>query len=163
LVAIKYFNTKPKSPEDKVDRHIQWVNLLGNLSDQFEVVQGRFIKMPHKCRKCAKWYKEPKEKLTDVNIASHLIFDAFDDKFETAYIVSGDGDLTPAIQLTRERFPKKVITGMFPPNRQYPEMGKVCSYTKNISIQDLQRFVLPDEFELNGRQYYRPHNWRKCK
>ena len=57
------------------------------------------------------------EKMTDVNIAVQLLSDAFDDRFDTAIIVSGDSDLTTPIQRVRERFPTKRLIVAFPPNR----------------------------------------------
>ena len=38
------------------------------------------------------------EKMTDVNIATHLIIDAFQDRYDMAMLISGDSDLVPPIK-----------------------------------------------------------------
>ena len=47
------------------------------------------------------------EKGSDVNLATYLLLDAFDDAFDTAVIVSDDSDLLEPIKIIKERFKKK--------------------------------------------------------
>lgn len=163
LIAIKYFNTTPKSDQDKIDRYLQWIDLLQNLSPKFEIIQGEFKKRPRRCKKCGQWYKDYEEKHTDVNIASHLLVDFFDDKFDIAYIISGDSDFVTALRIIRDRSIDKAIVGIFPPERYHDEIKKVCNRWEIIAIKELERFVLPDEFTLNGKEYVKPPKWTKCE
>ncbi|HET6534549.1 MAG TPA: NYN domain-containing protein [Sphingomicrobium sp.] len=48
------------------------------------------------------------EKGSDVNLATHLLMDAFDDAFEVAVIVSNDSDLKEPIAQVRRRFGKRI-------------------------------------------------------
>lgn len=47
----------------------------------------------------------PEEKRTDVNIAIHMLDDAYQGLCEQQVLVSGDSDLVPALQMVRHRFP----------------------------------------------------------
>ena len=48
------------------------------------------------------------EKGSDVNLATHLLMDAFDDTFDVAVIVSNDSDLKEPISQVRGRFGKRI-------------------------------------------------------
>ena len=48
------------------------------------------------------------EKGSDVNLATYLLLDAFDDDYDTAIVVSNDSDLVHPIEVVRQRFGKRV-------------------------------------------------------
>lgn len=56
------------------------------------------------------------EKGSDVNLATHLLIDAFDDDFEGAVVISNDSDLTEPIRQVRSKFKKRVMI-LFPCSR----------------------------------------------
>ena len=56
------------------------------------------------------------EKGSDVNLASYLLLDAFDDAFEKAVVVTNDSDLVTPVRIVRERFDKPVVV-LFPCRR----------------------------------------------
>ena len=49
------------------------------------------------------------EKRTDVNIASYLLMDAFEGRYDTAIVVSNDSDLTTPIEMVKDTLRKQVI------------------------------------------------------
>jgi len=49
------------------------------------------------------------EKGSDVNLASYLLLDAFENDYEAAIIVSNDSDLAEPISLVRKKLRKKVL------------------------------------------------------
>ena len=49
------------------------------------------------------------EKGSDVNLATHLLVDAFDNCFDVAVIISNDSDLKEPISIVRSRFRKKIV------------------------------------------------------
>ena len=57
--------------------------------------------------------------MTDVNIAVHLLEDAYDGVFDTALLISADGDLAAPVEAVRRRFPTKRIIVVAPPDRHY--------------------------------------------
>jgi len=44
------------------------------------------------------------EKMTDVNIATNMMIDAYTNAFDIAYVISGDSDLVPPIRAIRAHF-----------------------------------------------------------
>ena len=62
--------------------------------------------------------------MADVNIAVQLSTDAFDDRFDTALLISGDSDLTTPLRTVRAKFPAKRLIAVFPPGRQSFELKK---------------------------------------
>ena len=49
------------------------------------------------------------EKATDVNIAKDMIFDALDNVYDTAFLVSNDGDFSEVISSIIRRFNKEIV------------------------------------------------------
>lgn len=66
------------------------------------------------------WLNE--EKGSDVNLATQLLLDAFDDNFDLAVVVSNDSDLAWPILMVRRKFRKNV--GVFKPERPASYPGK---------------------------------------
>ena len=62
-----------------------------------DIDYGHFLSKPLRCRSCGNSWQKNEEKKTDVNIAVRLLDDAFDDRFDTAMLISGDSDLAPPI------------------------------------------------------------------
>lgn len=59
------------------------------------------------------------EKRTDVNLASYLLMDAFEDRYDTAIVVSNDSDLTTPIAMTAHRLGKRaVVVNPYRPRQQ---------------------------------------------
>ena len=48
------------------------------------------------------------EKGSDVNIATHLVSDAYEDRYDTAVLITNDSDLLTPVKLVTERLGKKV-------------------------------------------------------
>ena len=70
------------------------------------------------------------EKRTDVNIASHLLMDAFGGRYDTAVVVSNDSDLTTPIEMAMNRLGKEVIVvNPYPVGRQSSELRRSASQT----------------------------------
>ena len=48
------------------------------------------------------------EKGSDVNLATHLISDAYEEAFDVAVLITNDSDLLAPVELVRNRLGKKV-------------------------------------------------------
>jgi hypothetical protein len=48
------------------------------------------------------------EEGSDVNLATYLLLDAFDDAFDVAVVVSDDSDLLQPMRIVKERFNKRI-------------------------------------------------------
>jgi uncharacterized LabA/DUF88 family protein len=148
LDQVKYFSAYATWKPDAYARHIQYVRALE--ATGVTPVMGRFKAKDRSCNKChAKWIGH-EEKETDVNIALSLIDDAYQDLYDEAIIVSQDSDLFPAIKLVRQRFPKKTIKIITPPNmRHSKEMAQVVDHKKLGQIKPIhiERSLLPEEIK----------------
>lgn len=129
IEKIKYFTAivnARKNDLNKPARQMTYLRALKTLSN-LEIIFGTFLEsevkifVPDKNKKKIRqvagvelnknrtllplsgnnyfFIKKTEEKGSDVNIASHLIIDAYEDKFDVAIVVSNDSDLADAIKM----------------------------------------------------------------
>jgi len=121
IQAVKYFTAKMDG--EKGTRQQVYLNALQTLS-KVEVIAGWYKKKTIRChvRNCGftgkKEFPSWEEKRTDVNIAIHILDDAYRDLSDKIVVVSGDSDLVPALLMVRERFPNKVIIVYVPASNE---------------------------------------------
>ncbi len=98
-----------------------------------------------------------REKGIDVKIATDLLVGAFDDKYDTAILVSSDSDLVPAIDWVRNRKKKKVeYIGFSIPDTEDPKKSTkplVMMFSKTdvqrvFSDAEMKKFIKPSEKTL---------------
>ncbi|MDO8183737.1 MAG: NYN domain-containing protein [bacterium] len=98
-----------------------------------------------------------REKGIDVKIATDLLVGAFDDKYDTAIIVSSDSDLVPAIDWVRNRKKKKVeYIGFSIPDLEQTEkstkplmmMFSKTDVQRVFSDVEMRKFIKPLESTL---------------
>lgn len=161
LHRIKYFTTIPTGNiKDKIKRHRIWLELLSSLSFPIEIYQGKFYYFPITCKDCGRTFKQRSEKRTDVNIATHLLCDTFKGDFETAYILSADSDLVPAIETAKIEFPLKQFKFVFPPKRFSYDLKKLADYLKAMKVKDLIPHVAPTKITtISGKIIEKPNEW----
>ncbi len=88
-------------------------------------------------------YQRSREKGIDVKLSTDLLIGAYEDKFDTAIIVSSDTDLIPVIDIIRKKLNKKIeYVGFSAP--QIGSMEPVKPTNSMIHRSDTQR-VLPVE------------------
>jgi uncharacterized LabA/DUF88 family protein len=163
LVEVKYFTSRvsstPKDP-DKSRRQNTFIEAVETLHD-VRIFYGHYLTKTIRCRKCNSEWFSPEEKMTDVNIATELIVDAFHDRFDLALLISGDSDLVHPLQTVRKLFPQKKIIIAFPPSR----FSKHLSYHSNayvmIGRKKLADSQLPESVtKRDGHTLRRPEAWR---
>ena len=101
------------------------------------------------------------EKRTDVNIASHLLMDAFDDQYDTAIIVSNDSDLTTPIDMAVRRLGKTVIAvNPYRASRQSSELRRAASRAiPGINASVLRTSQFPNTLTDARGSFTRPRSW----
>ena len=88
-----------------------------------------------------------REKGIDVKLATDLIVGAIDNKYDTAIVVSSDGDLIPAIDWIRHRFKKKIdYVGFSIPDPRDPE-NSTRPLLSMISKTDIQRTFTAEDLK----------------
>jgi len=160
LVHTKYFTAKITKPNSKRKRQEAFLSALGTLSD-FSIYYGRYQSFTAICKKCGHKHIQSNEKRTDVNIATHMLVDAFQDSFDTAILISADSDLTLPILEIRRLFPRKYIKIAFPPARSSYDLRNVAPTCFQIYETKLRKSLFPDEVVLaTGYTVTRPKSWR---
>jgi len=160
LVFTKYFTAMVSYPEDKLKRQTLFIDALRTLDD-FEIFYGQFQANPRKCRSCGFTENVPQEKMTDVNIAVEMMKDAFQDAFDTALLISGDGDLTSPISAVRDLFPSKRIIVAFPPRRKSYRLQEKAHGSFIIGRNNLAKSVFPGKLvTATGHALICPEEWR---
>lgn len=160
LKRVRYYTARISTPEDKVQRQKNYLEALETL-DNTDIVYGKYLGSTVTCRSCGSAYVRYNEKMTDVNIAVDMIFDAFGGVFDVAYLVTGDSDLAPVIEKIRAFFPEKKIIVYFPPNRSSKKLKNICHTYRSIFRKTLELSQFPDELSNNlGYIIKRPEKWR---
>lgn len=102
----------------------------------------------------------PKEKGSDVNLATHLVWDAFKDHFEVAVLITGDLDFIAPIRTVRQL--KKEV-GLLNPQRNQGSKSKLhdaATFFKPIREGVLADCQLPIELvDKEGKKIYKPPEW----
>ena len=98
------------------------------------------------------------EKGTDVNLASYLLLDAFDEDFEVAAIVSNDSDLVTSIELVRQRF--GLTVGVLNPHRSRNQtLANAASFYRPIRSGPLSASQFPDRMQDAAGTFTKPNGW----
>jgi hypothetical protein len=126
ILQIRYFTaliSGPTRPNQET-----FLAALATLP-RVEGILGRFKTKQIKCRyaQCAsppqpaRFFQQEEEKRTEVNIAIHMLDDAYRNRCDQFVLVSGDSDLAPLVTMIRDRLPSKRILVYVP--AQVPERG----------------------------------------
>ena len=100
------------------------------------------------------------EKGSDVNLATHLLLDAFDGKFDVAVIISNDSDLATPVGITRNRFNKKVIIlNPHSKNKASIQLAKFSTKVIQISSENLSESLFKDSLSDNIGTFTKPASW----
>jgi len=158
ISGLYYFSAcatwRPKS----MKRHRILIDALK--SRGVKAILGKFKEKDKYCSLCKRCFKSREEKQTDVNIAVHLVKEAFLDKYDTAFLMTNDTDLIPAIKVVKDHFPQKKIGVLFPIGRWSAELKGVCDFWRKIERKHLSKSQFPDKLTLpSGIILKRPSTW----
>lgn len=97
------------------------------------------------------------EKGSDVNLALHLLNEAWLDLYDCAVVVSNDSDLTESLKMVKNHH-KKII-GLVTPSKTHPsrELMKYATFNKRIRKGLLADSQLPDP--IPGTTIKKPAAW----
>lgn len=105
---IYYFSASPTHrDQDKIDRHSLYMRCLR--ASGINVQLGRFKRKIAYCNRCNRDFMAHEEKETDVAIAIKLFEVCYLDLCDTAILMTGDTDLSPAVVTCKRLFPSKPI------------------------------------------------------
>lgn len=160
LVAVKYFTSRVSNSPDKQKRQSTYIDALESVG--VKVFYGNYQDGTQECNRCGNVWRTAKEKMTDVNIATAIIVDAFKDEYDMAMLISGDSDLTPPIREVHDLFKnKKRVFIAFPPKRHNNSMAIVARGSMIIGRKKLVDSQFDDEIiSRTGFKLKIPTEWK---
>ena len=162
LSGVRYFTARvipDADSEHKARRQNIYLEALATLYD-LDIHYGYYLPKTQRCSDCGATWQTYEEKMTDVNIAVELLSDAYDDKFDTAIVISADSDLARPITTIRERFPGKRVVVAFPPNRVSKLLRGVATASFTIGHGVLSNSQFPESVAAaDNRVFTRPSEW----
>ncbi len=150
LEGVKYFTSRIKGDQSKVARQDAFIQALKTVPN-IEVLWGEYGTRGYKCHSCFHEGKLSTEKMTDVYKASEMIVDASQNKYDIAYLISGDRDLVPAIKVIKDRFPARRIVLIPPPMRYCSDLAEVAHVTLTMWEYYLRKAQFPPIITRTGR------------
>ena len=155
---IYYFTALATWAPNKVKRHKIYIKALE--LNNVKIVYGEFRRRTKKCPICKKQYVTYEEKQTDVNIAIHLFRLAIQDKYDKAFILSGDSDLIPSIKSVQNTFPQKSLGVIIPIGRRAELLKQTCDFHMKLKEKHLQSSLFEKTIDLgNNKKLVCPPNW----
>lgn len=145
LKEVKYFTARIPSTTGKGKRQSVYIDAL--MTTPVQLIYGQHRPEKIECYECHRVFTHSKEKMTDVNIATHLIVDAYKNVYDVAMVISGDSDLVPPIRAVKEIFPEKKIFVALPPLRESSELRKCADSIFVIGRRKLEKALLPEIIE----------------
>lgn len=160
LVSIEYFTARVRNNLPSEQRQDTYLQALATHCPLVKITEKRFQKQTRQCRSCTARWITYEEKESDVNIAISVVEDAALDRFDTAILMSGDSDLSPAVRAAKRLRPQAQVVAVFPPLRSSDPLRKVVDRTLHIDQRMLRRSQLPDEVvTAGGIKLSRPAYW----
>ena len=164
ILKIKFFTAKinqrsvdPQAPQ----RQESYLKALENFCPNVEIIYGHFLS--HSAKRPLSppskgWVDVmlTEEKGTDVNLAVHLLNDAWQDAYDCGVVVSNDSDLAEAMKLAKQQN-KKI--GWLVTGNQHPSqvLSKIADFRKEIRKTLLSISQLPDT--IPGTAIKKPREW----
>jgi hypothetical protein len=97
------------------------------------------------------------EKGSDVNLATHLLVDAFDNDFDAAVIVSDDSDLVEPIRIVRQKLRRHVT--VLSPRGKSRELSLVATRFRKIDPAVLAASQFPRTLRDAHGRFSKPASW----
>ena len=167
LIKVKYFTARvqpsPRDPNVNV-RQDTYLRALQTHCPMVEVHFGHFLRhrisMEHANPPPPTvdvWKNE--EKGSDVNLALHVLNDAWQNVYDCAVIVSNDSDLAEAMSLVKAYHRKLIglVTPGAPTRKTSLQLRQHSDFVKPIRTWMLQQSQLPNP--IPGTTIHKPANW----
>ena len=166
ITQIKLFTArvKPTNHDPNVAlRQKTYLTALKHTIPNLIIIDGHFLR--HKVRMAnanpppntVEVYKT-EEKGSDVNLAVHLLNDAWCDHFDCAVVVSNDSDMSESMRLTKEFHPNKTLGLITPGNKTSWQLLQHADFTRKINRDSLLKASqLPDK--IPNTNITKPKSW----
>lgn len=168
ITEIKYFTARVSAREgdpDAPNRQDAYLNALQAHISNINIYYGHFLtnlvkaKVSNPPKGCPNIVTiiDTKEKGSDVNLALHILNDAWHDRYDCAVLVSNDSDIAEALKFVKNEHKKKI--GLIIPGHRHPSrvLMKYKDFMKEIRHAVLADSQLPSP--IPGTTIYKPASW----
>jgi uncharacterized LabA/DUF88 family protein len=171
IVKIKYFTAFISNREDNEASRLRqryYLKAISHYIPEAEIYYGHYLTHAVNARLAdPEQGKSPfvrvlrtEEKGSDVNLAVHLLNDAWLDAYDCAVLVSNDSDIAESMRLVKAHHPKKI--GLIFPNtdkQRKPSKQLIAraDFVKEIRHHILKKSQLPSH--IPNTNFSRPSNW----
>jgi uncharacterized LabA/DUF88 family protein len=158
LVSIKYFTSRVSNNPDKQKRQTAYIEALE--ANNVNIVYGHYQRNQIECKACGHIWPIYDEKMTDVNIATQMLIDAFQDNFDMAMLISGDSDLVPPMRSIHRLFVSKRVFVAFPPSRHNASIALTAKGSMILGRKKIHDSQFPEEIlKKDGYRLKKPSAW----
>lgn len=165
VACIKYFTARIWRTDRDPSKHTRqdiYLRALKAYLPQIEILYGRFqrrpVRMPTEEVGKMVTVVKTEEKGSDVNLATHLLNDAWLDVYDCGIVLSNDSDLAESMRLVKRHHPLKSI-GLLSPSSKSPSahLNKYADFVRHIRVSELRRSQLP--VFIPGTNIRKPDIW----
>lgn len=180
VTCVRYFTAPLKvkaNPEDPdvPKRQRVYIRALRSLK-RVKVYEGTFSVRPSKARRYhaqsrVPWRKHRRrigrwvpvwkveEKGSDVNLASHLLWDAFHDAADLFVVVTQDSDLMEPVRMVSNDLQRDVALSFPRGGRSAKLMRCEPKFLLWITKRELSSSQLPSPLQVGGKTLFKPQSW----
>lgn len=164
VVLVKYFTARISGADDpgrpiRQQTFIRAIQAVGSVEVHYGLFASHIVPRPLPGPRPRKIVRviDTKEKGSDVNLASHLITDAWLNKYDVAVIISNDSDQATAIRLVKDHTHK--VVGIVNPDkgRMAAELSRLADFKKQIREKHLIACQMPNC--IPGTSLVKPKEW----
>ena len=169
IEAVRYFtapvSARPHDP-DQPNRQQTYFRAL-RTCPEITIHLGHFLTHEVTMPDAAAWAAgkhqpvrviKTEEKGSDVNLATHLLMDAFDGLFDVAVVVSNDSDLAEPMRMVRERFGR--VVGLLNPHpRASRTLVDIAHFVKPIRTGALANAQFANVMQDTAGTFHKPALW----
>ena len=166
IESIKYFtarvSARPHNPSAPIDQQV-YLRALRTIPN-LEIVFGHFlthsvsmmltgVTPPQRV-----WVDKTEEKGSDVNLAAHLVRDAFQKRFELAVLLTNDSDLAEAVRIVTKELGMPV--GILNPHQYHSATLKsLATFVKRVRQSHLIASQFPPTLTDHKGTFSKPSSW----
>ncbi len=158
LIEVKYFTSRVSNDPEKQKRQNTYIESLESVG--VKIYFGNYQSDTIECKRCNNIWPKYNEKMTDVNIATQILIDAYQDKYDMAMLISGDSDLVPPMKAVHEIFKNKRVFVAFPPKRHNQSVSLIARGSITIGRKKLVESQFEEKVtKKDGYVLLKPSTW----
>ncbi|MBL8021384.1 MAG: NYN domain-containing protein [Leptospirales bacterium] len=164
IERIKYFTARvvprPQDPDQNI-RQQAYLRALATFPE-IEIIYGNFlshkVKMPRADGSGLVEVIKTEEKKSDVNMAVHMLNDAFKNRYDLCVLISNDSDLSEPLRIVKEELVKKIAI-LNPHQKTSRDLKQYATFYKQIRASAIAACQLPAQLKDKHGLIHKPKSW----